>query len=60
MTGITQGFTINNEISMTPQAASPSLIAHFDPVEKESFFLTEDHAKEFKIAKPSPQPIIRP
>ena len=41
--GVTQGFRINSEISMTPQTAQPSLIAHFDATEKESFRLTDEH-----------------
>ena len=51
---------INSEIVLTPQTAQPSLLAHFDGAEKESFTLTEDHQKEFREKKPSAVANIRP
>ena len=59
-TGVTQGFRINSDISMTAQTAQPSLIAHFDTPNKQSFSLTEDNLKDFKISKMQPVPTIRP
>ena len=58
--GVTQGFRLNGEISMTPQVAQPSLIAHFDTYEKESFRLTEESLKEFKVPKAGAVTGIRP
>jgi hypothetical protein len=58
--GVTQGFRVNSEISMTPQSAQPSLIAHFDTNEMESFRLAEENLKEFKVPKAGAVPGIRP
>ena len=58
--GVTQGVRINSEISVTPQTAQPSLLAHFDATEMQSFRLTEDHQREFKTSKQGPVPNIRP
>ena len=45
---------------MTPQTAQPSLIAHFDATEKESFRLSEEHQREFKISRMKPMQNVRP
>jgi len=59
--GVTEGVRINSEICLTPQTAQPSLIAHFDQsAESESFFLTEDHQREFKAGKGHVVPNVRP
>ena len=48
--GVTQGFHINSEITLAAQNAQPSLISHFDANNmKESFRLTEEHSREWKI-----------